>query len=702
MASTRKSIFFRFTTLILRNFSYAFLLISIFSLRVQGQIKAREHKYYREFTFEQGSVLVDKKSLDIFYFGKNGKIKINRMLEGKSFTFQKSEGNKSHFLISHVSNGSRLKKLGYVVRDSQTQFKSQICEPKQTIESNIKKIVSSDLVEKVKELKITDLFDKNSCSALSPERFEEFKKVLLETLNYKQADLQRCLDSEVARKIFLDDPALLDNANEVFSRYLDLIENLRTSKIKFKCGMPKGDENKIASFTQNPLEIAINVIDKKFNLGVKNIKAALNHELFHLGTEQFKTKKGSRCLDEGFVQLFENVCTYADDTTQKKPGQSSFIVESCLKDNEANVEALSLSKKKKSGEGLPTLVAAADLENKDQNKQVTQVVVAAANSSSKSVFETIPDSTVQLAATAPVMTTSGQPLSSYQGDGEFHSVVADSDFSSSVRQLGQSMASSLTNANQLLTTALGATGKVVGVAAVGNTAIAATLGSSSGQYVPLTTSEAFLGRYYSDSKEVQIAMNNPKLDTMTYEQKESYYRSLGGKTKIQSTSDQLASNTGSGVKTTESKVAAVAGKLKAAAQVSTGGVPVTSRTVASLPAQQSEGRPSGAGGVEETAEKAHAENSGATAAQTMPVANSSIKLDNAILQRLTAFSKVNEPAYTRVTERFNDKTFRQQLDARKIRIVGENNKPLWVSSIQPQRCFRDNKTTKVLEVVACK
>lgn len=714
MFSIKKDSFFDFATFMLQKHYLCFsIFFSLNAFGVQEAFKVREFRHYREIKFAESKIFIDKKSLNVIYSKKNEIIKIEKRLNGKSYTFQKSDSNKDHFLVMLSYENRKIKRIGYLPRDFQTQYQSEICEPKSVFSNLTERILSPDLIGKIKELKITDLFDKNSCAALTPERFEEFKKVLIGTLVYKQSSLQKCLDSKVARDIFIQDTALLNNANEVFSKYLDLIDNLQNSKMKLKCGMPKESSNKVASFSQNPLEIAINVIDEKFNLKIDNIKSVMNHELLHLGMQQFKTAKDSRCMDEGFVTLFENVCKYSFDTTLAKPGPSSQIADACLEGKEPAIQALSLSKSSEVKKGeCPgcAAVALANADNQTQSKQVTEVLAPTANAASKPVFEEIPSSTIQLAATAPVMTSSGMPLSTFEGDGEFHAVIADSNFSSSVQQLGQSLASSMTNANQLLTTALGNTAKVAAVAVVGSSAVAATNGGSnstgSSQYAPMTSSEIFMNRYYPDSKEVQTAMSNPKLDAMTYDQKESYYRSLGGKTSGQSTSVQLASDAGSGRAAETKSVNAASGvaylksdKAGSVAQVATGAP--ASRTVASLPTQ-SEIKPSNDGEGEEPAKKAHAENTGIAAAQPAPVANSNIKLDNAILQRLTAFSKVNEPAYTRVTERFSDKTFRQQLDARKIRIVGENNKPLWVSSIQPQRCFRDNKTTKVLEVVACK
>lgn len=715
MFSIKNGNLLNFTTLMLQK---SFLSFAIFcsssAFGAQNNFKIREFRHYREIQFSDTKIFLDKNSQNVIYSNKSLKLKIENRLMGKSFTLQRTDSAKDHFVVMLSTTNRKKERIGYVSRDFEKQYQSELCEPKEVFSNLTKRILSPDLRERIQELKISDLFDKNSCSALTPERFEEFKKTLIGTLVYKNSSLQRCLDSDVARNIFLQDTSLLNNANEVFSKYLDLIDNLQNSKMKLKCGMPKEDSNKVASFSQNPLEIAINVIDEKFNLKIENIKSVMNHELLHMGMQQFKTAKNSRCMDEGFVKLFENVCKYSVDTTLPKPGPSSQIADACLAGKEPEIKALSISdtfKVEKGETSTGVVIAASASIEQEQSKQVTQTIVTAANSSTKPVFEEIPNSTVQLAATAPVMTTSGQPLSSFEGDGEFHTVVADSSFSNSVHQLSQSLANSMTNANQLLTTALSNTAKVAAVAAVGSTAVAATrgsTGSSSGQYAPMTSSEIFMNRYYPDSKEVQAAMNDPKLDSMTYDQKESYYRSLGKEPAQYGVSVQLAAETQPDSKAGAAKVVAKAAakdlkanelvqpSIKAASNVGS-----TARSVASLP-NSSDSAP------ESTSRSEPANNGkaeapiGSSVAQPAPIANTNFKLDNVIIQRLTAFSIVNEPAYSRVKDRFNDQTFRQQLDARKIRIVGENNRPLWVSSVQPERCFRDNKTTKVLEVVSCK
>lgn len=715
MFSIKKGTFFEFATFMLQKQVFCFLLFfSSYGFASQTIVKVRELRNYREFQFADARIFIDKKKLDVIYTEKFGTVKIEKRLLGKSYTFRKRDEKKDHFLVASINEKRNFKKIGYLSSDLQTQFQSEICDPKAVFNQNVERILSPELIGKIKELEISNLFDKESCGSLTSERFEEFKKVLIGTLVYKQSSLQKCLDSKAAREIFLKDSALLNNANEVFSKYLDLIENIKTSKMKLKCGMSKESENKIASFSQNPLEIAINVINEKFNLKIDNIKAAMNHELLHMGMQQFKTSKGSRCMDEGFVNLFENVCKYASDTTLAKPPASNYIVESCLKGKEPDIETLSLSKvsaQVKPGDiqVIANVISSVPLENREESKRTTEVLVAVANSGNKPVFESVPDSVVQLAANAPVMTTSGQPLSSYEGDGEFHAVVADSKFSSSVMQLGESLSSSMGNASQLLTTALGNKGLVAAAAVAGTTAVAATRsGSLPNQYVPMTASEIFMDRYYPDSKEVQGVMNDPKLDSMSYDQKEAFYAS-GGKTKTKTetaVSMKLASSNPSAFKAEAANGTPsfkATKEIQAASTNSTNG----SRAIASLPASKAVENTAGntAAKVEEESIRESGVTRGtsvASAAQTASSVNPKTRFDSAIVQRLTAFSKVNEPAYTRVTERFNDQEFRQQLSARKIRIVGENGKPLWVSSIQPQRCFKDNKTTKVLEVVTCK
>ncbi len=708
MFSIKKIKNFNFATLIEPRYIVGIivLLVSPTLMAEKSVIKVREFKYYREIKYAGQTIFLDKKSLDVILTKDRKTIKLLQNKFSKTITFSSSDKNQTHYLVANYFPKMR-PKIGYYATNHMMQYQDAICIDEHAYSDSLKKIIDPTLIKKIQSLEVTNLFDKESCGGIPQDAQDELRDALIESFSAKTSDLKTCAESTEAQKIFSKDTTLKRNALEVFGKYFSLVEGLQASGIKFKCGLKNGELNKVASFSQNPLEIALNIVNKKFNLNIKNVSSTIEHELIHYGMSQFKDKPNSSCIEEGFVQLFQAVCKYIPGKEIKVPPESSKIVDQCVAKGKLDVKIDSTTGTEFIFDGVPPLtagtIAAAALEDKTQAKETTQAIVAAVNSNTPA-FVPVPDSTIQLAASAPLTTVNGNPISSYEGDGEFHQVAEESSFSSSIQQLGQSLSKSLDNADHLITSTLGNVGLVAAAAAVGTQAGAKTNSGSSLSYAPLTTTEAFANHYYSDSPNIQAAMSNPKLDTMTYDQKEAYYRSLSGGGE-KNFSVQLASDSASGASGSDVKAGVVAaGSLSGAkadsskTQVAVGSI-AGARSVASLPAQNNAAIEN-----EEAVKKPSEENAQSEASSQPPptTVKPNIKLDNAIIQRLTAFSKVNEPAYTRVTERFNDETFRQQLDARKIRIVGENNKPLWVSSVQPQRCFRDNKNTKVLEVVSCK
>jgi hypothetical protein len=711
MFSNKKLKILNFATLILASYliGIAVMLVSPVAFAQKPALKIREFKYYREIKYLERTIFINKKSLEVLLIKDKKAIKLLRDKYSKTFAYSSIDKDKMHHLVA--SFYPKMKpKIGYFSTNHITQYQESICIDEHAYNENLKKILDPALIKKIQSLEVTNLFDRDSCGSLSKDAQDEFKDALVESLAAKTSELKACAESDEAQKIFLKDTSLKHNALEVFGKYFSLVEGLQSAGIKFKCGLKNGETNKVASFSQNPLEIALNIVDKKFNLNIKNVSSTIDHELIHYGMSQFKDKPNSACIEEGFVQLFQSVCKFKPGKGMKVPPESSKIVDQCITKGKIDIKMDSATGAEFIFDGVPPLaagtIAAAALEDKEQAKEMTQAIVAAVNSNAVA-FEPVSDTIVQFAANAPVITATGNTISSFEGDGEFHQIIEGPSFSASVQQLGQSLSRSLDNADHLIASSLGNVG-LVAAAAVGTQAVAKTAAPTTAKYAPLTLTEAFANRYYPDSPSVQAAMSNPKLDTMTYDQKESYYRSLGGSAGEKSDTTRLASGAVENSNSGDVKgSSAAAGSLKDSRSVvnsaqnlaASGG----SRSVASLPIRK-ENESVNATENEEGAKKPQNESARVEQAnQSAPVPiNSNIKLDNAIIQRLTAFSKVNEPVYTRVTERFNDQTFRQQLDARRIRIFGENNKPLWASSVQPQRCFRDNKTTKVLEVVACK
>lgn len=708
MFSRKKRQKLKFTTLIIARL-YPLVLLLLFSsigFAEKNSIKIREFKYYREISFLGKTLFFNKKTLDLYYSDRKKNLKILRFKDTKTATFAIEANKATHYIIVETSI-NRKPKLGYLLRGNQVQYQDNICKRDGLYENKLRRILDPELISKVQRLEVASIFDKETCGAITQETIDEFKEALVDALVLKTSELKACAESEDAQQIFQKDMVLMQNSLEVFGRYFALVDGLRESGIKFKCGLAAEDHNKVASFSQNPLEIAVNIIDKKFNLNLQNISSTINHELIHYGMSQYKEKENSRCLDEGFVQLFEAACKF-DKKLNMVPPKSSSIVEHCLQGK--SVKISTHEKSFEDGGDFHIAMPALELENREQSKAITSALVErAAFGTTAAPYVPVSDSVVKLAATAPVVTTGGRPISAFEGDGEFHRVETDSGFADSVRQLSQSLSASMNNSTQLLNSAIGNTGMLAAAAAAGSKAIAATTSgasfSASTQYAPMTATEIFVNRYYPDSPSVQVVMNNPKLDTMTYSEKEAYFRSLaesptGLGSKSLASADQTIKKSGFGD--------AAVRVSKSAAQVggtsNTGGASAGIRNVASVGGATSVEATS----VEEkpaiTEEKSNVANlrSNIASQPKAQIVASTTRLDNAIIQRLSAFSKVNEPAYSKVTQRFNDEIFRQQLNGRKIRIVGENGKPLWASSTQPQRCFKDNKTTKVLEVVACK
>lgn len=756
MFSIKKNFVTKIATLIKSKYLFFFVLILFFSYSEASNtnLKIREFKFYREILFNNYSVFLNKKNNDFYLKKNNLSFKLNNKNNSKFYFYEKNENGKSHYLASMVSSVKK-NQIGYFMRSHIMQFKSEICDAKSDYSKNIEKVISPDLISKIQSLEVVNLFDKETCGAMSKERFEEFKEILIDILSYKRGELKECIDSEEAQKIISEDAGLMQNATDVFGRYFSLIENMQSSGIQLKCGLSKENNNKVASFSESPLAIALNIIDNKFNLNIQNIESVLNHELMHASMPQFKNQQNSTCLDEGFVKLFEYVCKYNSKSGFKKPPHSSAVVNSCLKGQEFDIEKIDLGNDNK-GVGDEASVAGAvamsSLENREQSKQVTEQVVATMNSGSAQDFVPVPDSTVQLVATAPVMTASGKPLSAYEGDGQFHTVVADSGFMNSVRQLGDSLGSSMNNADRLLTSALGNTGMAAAATAVGSRAIASTGGAattgsagasasggstSSGAYAPMTASEIFMNRYYPDSPEVQKAMSNPKLDTMNYDQKEAYYRSLGKASSAAASAVEAAGAAKAASSGASNKVGAVSKTSPAASSGAAAGAIAVSANKNATSAPSAVAAASGARGIASvgdatpvavstsasteinkeipTAESDQpaalkplirnipSSSRGPASVPAVAATNSSTRLDNVIIDRLSSSSAVNEPAYSRVMPRFSDESFQKQADAKKILILdAKTGAPLWKSSVKPERCLQNNSETKTLKAVACK
>jgi hypothetical protein len=713
-----------------------FVIISIFcsiSFADKSPISVREFKFYREFIKGDLNFVVNKKTQSIVAVRRNMAIKFNKQKNSKIYSFSKNLDNKSHYIYFDYKNSGK-KLIGYIRSDSGINYKAEACEKKACIPTvtDLKKkaeeLVSDKIMEQIEKLKISNLFDKDSCSQITPSQFEEFKEVLQSALDTRRNYLFGCFNSTAAQSFFNSDEALRENSDEVLTRYLNLINAISngSSGLKLKCGLNKGDESKVASFSQDPLVISLNLINSKFNLGIENIESAINHELLHMGMQQFRKdsniqgEKTFQCLDEGFVQLFENVCDYKPENKGPSPVDSSKIVGGCLagkivhQDTQEQLLKNTNSAPPDSAfEVVVSEISGQGVVAQQINSTVTNNLQNEINTNHRVAFEPVADTDTKAVATADLSTVTGQSIRHFEGDGEVHQVVADSGFTDSYNRIQTSLSNSFNNSEQLLTTALGAKGAAVATIMGGSRAIASTgagtsgsaASGSSGDVGVMTATQIYATRYLPSSDGVQNIIDDPKLDSLNYADKEKYFASLGSGTPSVATASQKSLKADS---QRAPQVTIAAGKTGDSAQnLKTGGA-TGARGIASVGAAVPVALE--APSVKEAGEDPALKQTKAGSATTGTLAQPPVpaRLDNQIIQRLAAFSDINEPAYSRVVERFKDATFRQQLSARKIQIFNENGKPLWTSTTKPEKCFKDTKVvvggsvTKVLKQTSCR
>lgn len=702
---------------------FIFISLSINSYASDIVFKVRDHKFYREIMVDQKRFFINKKSLDVYFSVKEDTFNLSQSKELKNYTFEKRENERTlSIYVKEKSSGEGL--VGFQNRKSSKFYQSEICTDVIEVEKKMNLIASDEFIDKIYGLEIENLFDKESCKKISRDQFEKFKEILIDVFIRKQNSLSTCMNSDPAAKIFAADPVLKKNSDETFRRYLLLVDSIASgsSNMKLKCGMEPTDRNKIASFQENPLVIAINLVNQKFNLDISETVPTLGHELMHYGMQQSQLEKKPSCLDEGFVNLLERVCTYSPGVGEAPP-HSSQVVKSCLDGKNLEIKKTQLNANGGNTDSLELTLAAVESMPKDNQQEHEKVTNALENqlNSGQVKFEPVSPEAVKVVATAPVLTTSGKPITA---DGKFHQVVPDSDFSSSFQKLNTAFSSNLANANFLLGSALNTAGaKFAGAVAGGNKAVASSgavkVTAVTGKYSGMVPAQVFANRYYPDSTD---SIGNPKLASMSYDQKQKYFEGLAAASskgtlasggamagdsrsgKPGKTSSQSGGNAGeASLAQSATSSSGSAGNMK--------GSNGATRQVASVDASGGAGSKKGSSraGSENAEEKQdHSAASESTrpsnlgSAQSASVVPPSAKAHRDMAQRLTAFNEVKEPAYSKIANQLDNRDFLKQLDARRIRIVGKDGKPLWFSSTRPGKCFEDDKDGKTLKQVACR
>lgn len=686
-----------------------------------GPVRVREFKYYREISVGDNFYLIDKVNFDIFLQKNDSLLKINNNRLSQSTVYKKRFGEKE-FNIYFIQRYGGKSRVGFYARDLTTNYKSEDCDLKG---ADPVQLITKELHNKIRKMQISTLFDEESCKKMSEPDFAKFKTAFERVLSnafVKEGDtFNQCLQSADAQKLLSEDPSLRQNINEVLGRYMDLVRLVidGKSKLKIQCGFSAGNKtqeakNKVALFSENPLIIALNTLSEKFNLNMENITDVVNHELIHYGSGQFKTQKNSRCMDEGFAQLTERVCLYKIDDGQRRPPNSLSITKSCLATNTFSVDpetySGTLGHNDETADPYFSQLANLPLENRTENAAVTKNLVAAVNSGT-TVFEPLPAEMAQSLATSKVLTASGKTVSDFQGDGLFHQVVSGAEFDIAAKTASNIFDRDLINADGALNKALGNSGLLAVAAVVGQRAVAstpvqnATLQNnifSSGKVEPLNSTEIFANRYFPDLKENQKTKDELKLANSKDEMTNEEYKLLGKKESI-----QLGQATESKIQQNSITTMEGTGQTKIAQKLSAGSNPnpkSPSSTVATAPSRGIASVGTAAQAVipkeKEEAEQPVAKSS-ASAVNTGPSANPTIKLDNQMIQRLAAFREVKGADYSTISSRYrSDKIFRQQLSERRIGILNSKGAPLWVSATKPSKCFKDTST--MLEQVTCK
>ncbi len=685
----------------IKNFGVFFLLCVSFERAhaLKEVIQIREFKNHRQYKIGRKEFLINKKSLDIFSEHSGRILKLNHNGKFNLVSFNKTQGNKEHSIYFKV-NKSGKKTIGYFGRELSKFYYGNNCSIANSCIDNANKLANSDFKKSLANLTVSKLFDTDSCKSMLPGEITKFTEILENSFQMKGGNLETCYRSSEAQAIFETDPVLKQNADEVLGRFLSLTEHISkgTSPLKIKCGMQPEDKNKIASFSENPLVIALRVSEGKFNLGTSS-NEVLNHELFHLGMPQFKVKNELKpnCLDEGFVGLLDQTCKYNSSmAVNLKPKLSSSIVEKCLLDKDSTITKIQTnSVAEKHPETLPILKELAELPQ--ANGGEAAAISAELKAKPETIFVPISEPEIRAIAAVPVTTISGESIAKFEGDGQFHQVVGSNEFESNVRVISDNLGKSMFNADSLITGALGSKGKAVVAAAVGLPAVSSTgkfgadklPGDNSERVGIMDSTQIFLSRYLPDSKELQ------KLDSMTDIDAQKYLSALnqgaGGSAVLTTTGSTLSSGAEKKAVSTNSlnKKIKLDDKIDfdPSAKTATRGIAsIGGTTPVAVPTDKDEN------------EKPVAPVTKA-ASPASPSAPS--RLDNPMIQRLAVLSSVNGNDYVAIATKYrSDPAFRKQLNDRSIRIENSLGKPLWASVAQPEKCFVD--TSKNLKQVACK
>ncbi len=716
-------------------FTYVILIFLTFrNLAYSGTnnyLKVREFRYYREFVSNNESFIVEKKIKPSAFYTKDDKIlKINNLSNSSSYFFEKKSSNEVNYLILKIPENKK-NQIGFFSRNQLKYYKDNLtCSNLPNYRSIREYLAKDDFIDKLYLIDVKKLIDQDSCGNLKPEEIVKLQKIVFKLFDIKSSSIKNCFDSKTAQDVFDKDDVYRQNAIETFGKYINLVNKISSGNnlIKIKCGLSEKDSIKLASYDEGLNEIRIAVKDNKFDFPEEGGEQILFHELMHYGSQQFNCKKNSKCLDESFAIQFENICN------GKKYEPSSQIFTHCETTKKAyNLLDDSLSLIEFNDGPDHAIANVAKALQAQSSAPAEAAAVTAALQSGPPVFQKVDPVDLQRIAIEPLTMTNGQKLSVVEGDGQFHNVVPSPGFLESFNRTATAFSNSVDRADIALTSAMGKAG-LIAAAAIGPNAVAAvgktnsalprspagnvggTLSSSSNSgrgssdLAPLTTTEIILDRYLPNDPKVQAILNDPKLDAMSYAEKETYFRSLAiPNNKLSKTSKSADVKSASGNISAQQRNLASTSANAVASNSTTGGGGLSAarnfknenskEIIPNEPAfQKSADQDSGIDQEKGANQDTGLSRSNIANAQSGPVP---ARLDNKTLQRLMAFAEIKEPEYTNIRQNYKSPEFIQLLNIRKIQIYNQVGRPLWVSKNKPEKCFRDNENSKLLKQVPC-
>jgi|GEM_PF-3309382 len=662
--------------------------LSVNSGSATTKISVRDFKNYREYLYKNSRILIskNKKNINLHFAKNNANLILAQNKNKKTYDLSK-EGKDYKHNVFYKLNTNNTKQVGYYSKIKMKYFKA--ADRNDDCSVNYKPLLeqmgSKDIVQKIDELLIADLMDKSTCNKIDDDEIIIFKAALVQQFKTKSSSLVSCLTKPEVQKILNQDQFLQNNATAVLARFLNLIDKISNGEkpLQIKCDLEPNEKMQIASYNEKsePIEISINFKNNKFASTVKktsnngkekaDIKTILSHELFHYGAQQYPLGKNQNCLDEGVVQLFDEICT-TPDFTKTTFKTSADILNQCASspDNSTTHQATIQSDKASTSivhvdTASPAITAALQASTTADQLQQQQITTNLARTTDPEVFTPVADTDVAVLANSALYNTAG--VSTAQNYGEQQTIVA----TPAVRQSLDAVVTALDK------TATGmASGLNKAIALTVNPAQAAAGGADySKQNSVMPVNQVVAEKYSPDFDKPAAAPVVPAPADTTSAAGLAALPAASVRQPASVSADGLNPEAEAAPKATRS----IASVGNARAVVVTPAV----KPAVVVPAEST--KPAATDSLAATSNSGAASNS------------ANISLDNPVLQSLTAFNQMTGTTYQQVAKKYDDPVFVEQLKRRRISIVvvDDKNQPLRKIGItdKAEHHFIDNGKT---------